>query len=456
MLSAAAGYVMITIDRMILSHYSTEAFNSCFGSIQWYWTFLGTTLEFTLIAEVFVGQYNGARRYGEMGPVIWQMIWFCLTLFLIFVPLIWWGIPYLLGDNISKLGIPYFRIISLLIPIDAIGYGALVAFFVGQGKTKIISATAVLSGLLNAFLDLILVFGCRISTEGYLEIIPDYDLSFLGCQFPWAAGREIIEAHGIVGAAVATIISQIIMTTVLFAIFLKKSNRERYATGKCTLNMPLLKKCLKKGGPSALNRFVNSSFWAVVTQIIAQHVTADEFHGYGISHSIYMIFFFIIEGMAAGTRTVCSNALGARTFEIVPQNIKSWIALSTICILLVSLGMLVYPDAIIRAFLREAESGEVYGIAKNMLLWAWLVFSLDFGVTNLLSTLLASGDTKFTMYVNTCSFLICVFLPVYIGIIYFDCSSIIVWQFLLLDLVIRVIIFIHRYRTGRWRACKLI
>ncbi|MDR0590817.1 MAG: MATE family efflux transporter [Puniceicoccales bacterium] len=455
MLSSAAGYMMLIIDRIILSRYSTEAFNSCFGAMQCYWMFAGTALEFALIAEVFVGQYNGARRYREIGPVIWQMIWFCLSLFVLFVPLVIWVIPHLMASNVARLGVPYLRIISLFVPIHIIGYGVLGAFFVGRGQTKIISVLTIFSGLLNIFLDFIFVFGCRVTEEGYIGIVPGYDLSFLG-RFPRAAGWEVVRERGVVGAATATVISEIVFTVVLLIIFLKKSNRNRYATGRLGFEKNLLKKCLSKGSPPALNRFINSFFWAATTQVIAQHVTAEEFQGYGISHSIYMIFFFIIEGIAAGTRTVCSNALGARAFEIVPRNIRSWGALSMVCIFFVSLGMLIYPDALIRAFVREAGDGVVYGIAKNMLIWAWLVFSLDFSVNNLLSMLLASGDTKFTMYVNTCVFFCCVILPVYVGIIYFGYGSVIVWQFLVLDSIIRMIFFICRYRAGYWRVGRLI
>jgi Na+-driven multidrug efflux pump len=131
-------------------------------------------------------------------------------------------------------------------------------------------------------------------------------------------------------------------------------------------------------------------------------------------------------------------------------------ALSVVCIFFVSLGMLVYPDALIGAFVRGVGDGEIYKFVKKMLIWAWLVFSLDFGVNNLLSMLWASGDTKFTMYVNTCVFFCCVVLPVYVGIMYFGCGSVIVWQFLLLDIIIRMIFFIYRYRTGRWKVGRLI
>ncbi|MDR2200697.1 MAG: MATE family efflux transporter [Puniceicoccales bacterium] len=426
-LTSAVSSLMVMVDRMILSRYSVEAFNACFGAIQWCWALYFTPLEFTFIAEVFVGQYNGARRFREIGPLIWQMIWLCLALFALFIPIALWGPPLLLADNIAQLGIPYMRIILLFIPIAVIGYGALVAFFVGRGETKIVSVATIISGILNAILDCILIFG-------------------------WGG----IPEYGIVGAAVATVISQSLLTLLLFCIFLKKSNREIYGTGQICFRPKLLKQCLKVGSPNALNRLISSFIWATMTQIIVKHVTEVEFQGYSISHSIYLLFYPVVEGISAGVRTVCSNAIGARTFEIVRKNIRSWLFLAIISIIFSLLGMVIYPDGFIGLFLKEMGGSEAYGIARHMLHWAWFVFALDVIVMNALSVLLASGDTKFTMLVNTLSFFLFAVLPTYIAIVYFHCGSVIFWQFFILDSSIRLLCFILRYRSGRWVRGRII
>jgi MATE family multidrug resistance protein len=418
---------MVIADRVILSHYSTEAFNACFGAIQWYWALLATTLEFALIAEVFVGQCNGAQRFKEIGPVVWQMIWFCCALFLLFIPLALWGTPYLLANNIAELGAPYLRILLIFIPIDGIGFGALTAFFVGRGKTWIVSIAAVLSGLLNIILDFILIFGCG--------IIPRY---------------------GIVGAATATVISQSLLGLGLFAVFLKKSHRERYGTGEVALKPALLKECLAIGFPSALNHLINTLLWAAMTQVIAQHVSSEDFQAYGIAHSIHMLFAFIIDGMSIGTRTICANALGAHRFEIVPKNLRAWLFLSALATALTAVGMLIYPDNIINAFLKESETGIAHTLVQHMLLWTWIVFTLDLVAYNLRSVLLASGDTKFIMGVNVLSFASCFVFPTYIGIVYFDCRPVIFWRFMALNCAACIIFFALRYRRGHWRQRTLI
>jgi MATE family multidrug resistance protein len=432
MLSCAAGGSMIVIDRIILSRYSVEAFNACFGVIQWYWAFFFTALEFVLISEVFVGQYNGARRYEEIGPVVWQMIWFCLGMLIFYIPLAFFVAPYLVADNIAFLGLPYLKIILLFIPINCIGMGALTAFFIGRGKTKIIPVIAVISNILNIVLDYCFIFGIRVN------------------------GVQLIPEGGIIGAAIATVISQTVPLFLLFALFLSKSNRERFNTSRMEFRLDLLTSCLKVGGPSTVARFINSALWAVMTQIIVTHVTTDDFQGYGIVHSIYLLFFFIIKGISAGTRTICANAIGAEEWEVIHKNMHSWLVLGWIVFIVATVGMLGFPDELIRIFLDETENSNASNLAQWMLIWAWWVFILDYVVNNLVSILLAAGDTTFTMLVHTICFILCAIVPTYVGLVYYGKTSIIFWQFMLLDSVVRILFFVYRYRSGRWMKNKLV
>jgi MATE family multidrug resistance protein len=431
MLSSAAGCLMVVTDRVILGRYSAEAFNACFGVIQWYWAFLCTVLEFILTAEVLVGQCNGARRYREIGAIIWQMIWFCLGLLIIYFALVQFIVPRLVADNIAALGVPYLKIIVLFIPIHCIGCGALTAFFVGRGQTKIISIVAVIANILNGILDYFFVFGLTVK------------------------GIQIIPEGGIIGAAIATVISQILPILLLFVLFLRKKNREHYGTWEMAFKFDLLKNCWKTGSPMMVTRCINSIFWATMTQVIVKHVTPEDFQGYGVVHSISMVFFFAIEGVGAGTRTICSNAIGAKEFSVVGKNIRSWLKLGRIFIGLAAAGMFLFPDLLIGIFLEGGKSNGAYFVADQMLIWACGVFAFDYLVYNLMNVLMASGDTKYVMLVNTICFVLLAILPVYVGIVYCGSESILFWKFILLDFIVRLMLFTHRYRSGRWVRNKL-
>src|SRR5437016_14456039 len=78
MLMVFSTYPMIFGDRLIVSMYSLEAMNAV-GMVSiiigvFYFGF--TSL--ALIAEVFVGQYNGSKQYEMIGPSVWQLAWMSL------------------------------------------------------------------------------------------------------------------------------------------------------------------------------------------------------------------------------------------------------------------------------------------------------------------------------------------------------------------------------------------
>ena len=152
MLSGASSYLMIFIDRVILSRYSQDAFNACFCSAPWYMVFYVLLMGLVSMSEVFVGQYNGACEFKRTGPCIWQMLWFCLFSSIVMVPFALFCTQWLLPYNMEELGVPYLTILLAFIPFDVIGYAAITGFFVGLGKTKLVPLCALISNLINLIL----------------------------------------------------------------------------------------------------------------------------------------------------------------------------------------------------------------------------------------------------------------------------------------------------------------
>lgn len=430
-LSSAAGCLMINVDRIMVRRYSMDAFNACFEAIQWYWPALFTILAFVLMAEVFVGQYNGSGRYREIGPIVWQMIWFCLATSLFFVPFSIYGPQWILSSSAHDLGSPYLKILILFIPIECIGCGALTAFFVGRGKTRIISIVAVVANIVNALLDYLFIFGWR-----------------------WN-GVEIIPAGGLVGAAIATVLSQLLKTAWLFALFFKRDHRERYKTGDYRLQLKGLWNCIRLGTPESLNRCIHGFSWAILTRVFADHTTPKDFQNHGIVNSLYLLCWCVLEGMGDGVRTVCSNAIGGKRFDLVRKNVHAWLQLGGMAILAVSTVMIFEPRLLTHFFLPGASPSELVPIYV-MLRFAFVMFIFDTLQNNLLNILLASGDVGYTMLVNTGCFCSFSLLPSCIGAIYYGQGTIIFWQFGILDLIVVTTLFTIRYRQGLWMKRRVI
>lgn len=87
---------------------------------------------------------------------------------------------------------------------------ALSAFFIGQGKVKLIMIVSLVGNLVNMLLDYLLIFG----VEGYWSPL------------------------GAVGAAWATASAQMLQIAILFMIFLNRNYRTHYGTLRWHFEFP--------------------------------------------------------------------------------------------------------------------------------------------------------------------------------------------------------------------------
>ncbi|MDR2377678.1 MAG: hypothetical protein LBD54_02920 [Puniceicoccales bacterium] len=367
-LSAATGCLLVVSDRLFLSRYSPEAFNAIVACIPCYWGILDIAMSIVGIAGVLVGRYNGAKKYSQIGPVVWQMLWFSMLLWIpihfVLVPLL----PHFLAESVRELGSVYLRITFYFLPIACAVFGAIAFFFTGRGHTRVVLWVTLISFFSNLAADWILIFG-------------------------WGP----IPAMGIAGAAWGTGVAVSTSFILLFALFLRQQHRQTYRTGDLSLRWELWGQCLRIGSPNALTRLINSFLWAWMMQLCVQYTSAEEFLLYGMAMTVYVAFFFLIEGTGAGVTTVDSNAIGARRWDTVARNTRSWVLLSFIFCGFLSLFMVFYPEPLFRLFAIDLRSGNLRPLIREFFGWAWLLFFAEFFHFNFYSMITAFGDTVFRM-----------------------------------------------------------
>ena len=242
---------------------------------------------------------------------------------------------------------------------------------------------------------------------------------------------------------------------IFFVLFFKKKYDKIYQVKNISLDFSLLKKCLRIGTPNAMNCFISWFGWAAILQILAIHVSADEFTVLGISHAFFVLFFFLIDGTGKGVSVICSNAIGRRHLDIVGKNLRSAVLLLSIFSAVALVGMILYPDFLIRILLPSDLGRDIFSMTTIMLIWIWLSFCTEGIEYNLLSMLTAAGDTKFPMIVSACSFCFVTLLPVYFLVTKFNFGVILLLQLNLLDMLVRIGFFWARYLSGKWRLIKI-
>lgn len=430
MLSLLSINLMTFADRLILSKYDTQAMNSAVIADLVFNMFQFGAMGIASISEVFVGQFNGARKYRRIGEIVWQMVWFSLGSVLFFVPMGLFAGPYLIpdADYISG-GLSFFKWMMFFGPFFPL-HAALASFLIGQGRVKLVMKVTLISNLLNILLDFILIFGVG----------------------------ESIPAMGATGAAIATGVAQMVQALVLLVIFLRPCHRKAYGTGIWHFKPKLFWQIFQVGCPRAVSDMMALSAWCVLSQIVAR---MSEAHStiFSIGDSFYTLFAFSFWGVQRGITAVVSNYIGANRDELVDQCLKSGFKIILIMMMVFSIPLLFFPEVLVRQFLSEQSAvinDELMTYASSTMRWLWVYFALDAMAWVVCGVLTAVNDTKYVMVMNTISTWMFAVVPIYFCLIYLDSSPDITWMLCALSGFINVTSFYLRYRSRRWSATQAL
>lgn len=429
-LAALSGNLMIFLDRLILAHFSTDAMNAAATAGMVCGLFQCGAMGISSIAEVFVGQYNGSKQKGKMGIPAWQMIWFSLMTYVVFIPLAFWGGPYFIADNYVVMAMPYYQWLMFFAPFLAI-FSALAAFFIGRGDTRLVFVVTIIGNVINLVLNIALVFGIK----GWFEPM------------------------GISGSAIATVISQVIMALILFFIFLSPSNREIYGTKKIGFNLEEFWKCLKIGTPNSISLMIEIAAWVLVLNMMADlsnaHITV-----WTITISVFTVFAFTNSGMQKAIITISANLIGAKKAELIRKMIFSAFKLTLIITAIIAIPMIITPNLFIMAFLPEgvgiSDLTALEGYIRLGLIGMWIFFLFDSLTWIFAGIFTAAGDTKFIMIMNAISAWLFAIVPVYFLVVKGDGSPSLTCFLVAGYAALNCCAFLLRYRTHKWKSKYVI
>jgi MATE family multidrug resistance protein len=429
MITSFSVMFMIFVDRLLLANFSTEAFNAAVSASTIGWAFIAAFMGLCSISEVFVAQYNGAGRKERMGMPVWQMIWVGVFSIFIFFPLAQWGNSLIFSNSDQDLERLYFRWMIYFGPAIAI-YGALAGFFVGQGKTKLITFASIGANFVNIALDWLLIFG----VEGYLEPM------------------------GVKGAAISTSLGSIFQTAILFFVFMSPSNQSVHRTDNWRLNKEMMLRCLRIGLPGSVFMMVEILGWGVYYLMMAQagfaYITIA-----GVAQSVVILFMFFAEAISKAATALCGNFIGSRTTWNIPKLLVSGVGLHVIFFICAGGIFALATDSIIKLFLPDLAPATIQELYQPLVtsLFLMLLYLLFEGIRFLLTGILtAAGDTMFIFIAGTTTIWFFLILPVWVAVFMFG-ASIVTASFLSsLYALIACLIYYFRFREGKWREGSLI
>jgi MATE family multidrug resistance protein len=403
---------MYVVDRIILAGYSVEAMYAATVSGNFVAILAWVLVGIASTAEVFVGQFNGAKQFDKLEIPIWQMVYMSLASAVVFFPIGYFS-EYInfLPDYALDYGVAYQR------PLCYFGFlpsliAGLSAFFIGQGKTRIVTVVVISGNVLNAFMSYYFVY--------YLN-------------------------GGTSGAATATVISEIVQAIVLAVMFLQGSNKN------FSFNKKMLLNCIRIGWPVSIGHFFMILAWYVISTITG-YSSKKLGVTWGIACNIYIISSFFSEGATKATAAIVSNMIGRRDIGSVFVVFKKFMLLVIAFTLLLSIPMVFFPDMTLNLLnLVNSDISDLRTELLDVLKFSLGCLFIESAVYIIGGVLMAGGDTKYTTIVSQVCFWGIVVIPTCILHALGKLTSVVeVYTAMTLSFTLIFIFIYRRFMTKKW------
>ena len=425
--------VQTFVDRLLLTWYSAEAVAGAVTGLFAVWSiivlFTGTGEYLT----TFVAQYLGAGRKERIGSALWQGVYFSLgagALVAALAPLV--APAFDLAGHAPALRayeVEYAQVL-LLGAFPVILMATLSTFFAGRGQTRAVLGVNVLATFVNVVLDYVLIFG----RAGFPEL-------------------------GVTGAALATVLSQVVGAAVYGALILKDEFRAEYRTLAGWRPEPwLVVRLVRYGMPTGLQYALEVGAFAVFLVIVGRIGTL-ELAASGIAFNLNMIVFMPTVGLAIAVSSLVGRYLGADRPEVAERAVGSALAMSfaymAACGLLYVLG----PGLLLAPYGAGADPATWPRIGElaTVLLRFVAAYSI-FDMVNLVHAagLRGAGDTIYPMALTFVLAWLAMLGPAWVGCVVLGAGAYFAWTMASLYVLLLGLLMRRRFRAGHWKAMRVI
>ena len=225
-------------------------------------------------------------------------------------------------DSIMPYATPYMRIIVAGWVFQMVGFG-LNNFIRGEGNPKIAMLTMFIGAFANMILDPIFIFG-----------------------FGW----------GMEGAAIATIIAQIISAVWVLYYFLGGQSLLKIRPKYFRLERSLVLRILAIGSPPFVMHVIDSGMSAIWNNQLKYHGGDLAISMMGVIISFMMMNFMFIIGVAQGTQPIIGYNYGARQFDRVEKVLFQGILVVTVSGFLAWATVMIFPAQLVSLFNKEDQA----------------------------------------------------------------------------------------------------
>ena len=421
-LSGVAQNIVNVTDTAFLGRYGIVELGAAGNAGIFYLVLMMIGFGFTIGCQIIIGRRNGEGNLREIGELFNAGLFFLLPISLLLFAFVKLFTPQILStvvasENILQASIDYLSIRSYGIFFAFFNF-LFIAFYTGTTNTKVLTKATFIQAGVNVVLDYLLIFG-----------------------------KLGLPEMGIKGAALASVISEIV-ALLYFAYFtLVRTNYKKYNLfQELTFSWKKQLHILKIAAPIMLQNFMALCTWLSFFMIIEQ---TGEFN-LGVSHivrSIYMVVMIPLFGFSSAASTLVSNIMGENRIEEVPLLIKRIVIMSILATAAFLPMLLIFPSEVTSIYTDDADLIEGAIKILPVICGAMLFFSIAF-IT--FSSVTGTGKTLVTLSIEFIS------ISIYLSFAYFfalilDLSLVAVWSSEFIYFSFMGLLSILYLKFGNWK-----
>ena len=429
--------LMNFIDSAILMRVSGSAMSAAYlAGIIWF-AALSLFWGICSYSSTFVAQFYGDDQPKKIGPAVWQGVWLALS-FSLLVPIAQALAPSLFAlfdheAELARLETIFFQILCYGAP-GMLMAQSLECFYSGRGKTWVVMVVDAGAVVINLILACVLVLG-------------------------WG-----VESWGVAGAAWATVLAQWCRAVMYAGLALMPDNRAAYNTSDIKPDAQLLRRMIRFGGPSGVQMMLDISGFAIFMMFVAE-IGAAEAEATSLAFRISQVAFMPVWGFGMATAVLVGQKLGEDRPDLAVRAARTTLSLSLVYMGVISLVFVLAPRLFLQTFFTHGEAPaatasipagvDVEAMTSYLMRFVAAYNMFDAAVIIFVSVLRGAGDTRFVMFVS-CFMSILMAIGTSLGVHVLDFSVYGAWWFIAIWVGALAVIYVARYRTGKWQAMRVI
>ena len=425
--------LQITIDRVFLGWWSSDAVGAATAAVMVFWTLITLFQNTAAYATTFVAQYVGAGRPERVAAPVWQSLYFSFVagnLCLLIVPMA--GMLMSFGDHtpeMQRLEVIYLQCMAFSAAPTLI-VASVGSFFSGKGDSWTVLLINAVGLVVNAGLDYLWIFGHL----GFPEM-------------------------GIAGAGWATVVGTWASALVGLGLMFRRKYRIEYGTLRnWKFDAALLLRLLRFGLPSGFQWFLDGIAFTVFLVLIGRIGNA-ELTASSVAFTLNMIAFLPSLGIGQAVTVLVGQRLGENRPELAERSTWTGFYLVWLYMAGVAVLYLAVPGVFLSIFVSSDTRAEDWLLVAQLippLLRFVAIYSL-FDSANLVFSfaLKGAGDTRFVMLAALSLSWSLMVLPT-IGVRAAGGGIYWAWTCVSAYVIVLAFVLLWRFRQGKWKSMRVV